>query len=631
MYKLSRLMLTLAIVLTAYWLAIAIFLAIQENVPPDKQGMVWAILIVVAMVTLARKKGRRLLTAFGTAAWASSAELERASMIGATNGLILGRIPTEGIPIGGAVKALLNWRLYAPDACREFFWNLRVRKRKQGRLVRLPQAVHTSVFCPTGGGKGVSLLVPFLLTCNESCVVADGKDGELARLTAKARRRMGQQVILLDPDRVVTARPDTLNLLDFIDEKSPRAVNEAAGIANALVVRTGEEKHPHFLDRAEHWFTALIGLALCFGQREQGTRSLVRVAEIASNPQSLKSALALMQQHPEGWGGSLARMGGMLAHSMGEELASTLATVGRFLSFINAPSVAENLRASNFDLSKLRKKPMTIYLIQRASDTRSGSALLRLWLNGCIREVMKGGLGQKQKVHCLIDEAGSIGRMECLKDVLNVGRGFGLRMQLYYQDTGQLKTCWENPQGVLANTTKIFFSTQAYETAEIISKSIGTGTIIVESGGSNSGWSRNRSSSSGQGHSESSGSSYSQGSNSNWQQQGRELLKPDEILALDPRIAITLTPGVRPLWTKLIRYYEETALLKHRGLLRRMAAACWTVVMSAVLLILAAAAAKSFTSELHDYLEQQQQQQQQHIAPAIGQPAPWLTPGKGRR
>src|SRR5690349_21647216 len=83
MYKLSRLMLALTIVLSAYCLSIAIFLGIQQNVPPDKQGIVWAILIVAMMVTLARKKGRRLLTAFGTAAWASSADLLRAGMIGA--------------------------------------------------------------------------------------------------------------------------------------------------------------------------------------------------------------------------------------------------------------------------------------------------------------------------------------------------------------------------------------------------------------------------------------------------------------------------------------------------------------------------------------------------------------------
>jgi type IV secretion system protein VirD4 len=239
-------------------------------------------------------------------------------------------------------------------------------------------------------------------------------------------------------------------------------------------------------------------------------------------------------------------------------------------------------------------------------------------------------------VHCIIDEAGGLGRMECLKDVLNVGRGFGLKLQLYYQDTGQLNTCWENPAGVLANTTKIFAATQHLETAEILSKSLGPQTIVVESGGNNSGWSWNQSTSSGQGHSQSTGSSYSTGSNANWQQSGRDLAQAAEILALDPRIAITLTPGVRPLWTKLIRYYEEKSLLQHRGWLRRLADACRTFVISAVLLTIAAAAAKAVTGELADYLEQppppqQQQQPQQQWMPAGGQPVPWPAPGNYRR
>lgn len=392
MYLLSRCMLMLTVALLAYCLVLATILAIQQHVPPDKQGLAGTLLIVGVIAVLARKKGRWLFTSGGTAAWASGHQLEKAGMLHASQGMILGRIPSEGAPLGQAIKSLFKRRLTSKEACRGFYDNINLRKRRKGQLVRLPDPVHVSVFSPTGGGKGVSLLLPFLLTNNESCVVADGKDGELARLTAKARRRMGHRVILLDPDRVVTNRPDTLNPFDLIDEKSPRAVNEAAGIANALVLRTGEEKHPHFLDRAEQWLTALIGLTLCHGQRAQRTRSLVRVAEIASNPASLKSALALMQQHPAVWNGSLARMGGMLSHSVGEELGSTLSTIGRFISFINSPTVAESLKASSFDLSKLRKKRMTIYLIQRASDMRTGSALLRLWLNACIREVMKGGL-----------------------------------------------------------------------------------------------------------------------------------------------------------------------------------------------------------------------------------------------
>jgi type IV secretion system protein VirD4 len=34
-------------------------------------------------------------------------------------------------------------------------------------------------------------------------------------------------------------------------------------------------------------------------------------------------------------------------------------------------------------------------------------------------------------------------------------------------------------------------------------------------------------------------------------------LKPEEVLALDERTAITFTPGIPPIWTTLERYYEN--------------------------------------------------------------------------
>lgn len=51
--------------------------------------------------------------------------------------------------------------------------------------------------------------------------------------------------------------------------------------------------------------------------------------------------------------------------------------------------------------------------------------------------------------------------------------------------------------------------------------------------------------------------SHSTQGSDNWGQQARRLLKPEEVAALSPRIAITFTPGVPPVWTTLIRYYEE--------------------------------------------------------------------------
>jgi type IV secretion system protein VirD4 len=203
MYQISRVMLALSVVLFGYCIGLATILAIQQQVPPENQSLAWAILIVGIVIIAARKKGRRLFTAFGTAAWASPAELQGAGMIGTRKGLILGRVPSEGTPLGQAIKALFNRRLTAADACHAFSNNLKWRTRKQGQLVRLPQAVHTAVFAPTGVGKGVSCIIPFLLTCDESCVVVDFK-GENALLTAERRRRMGHKIVILDPFKVVT-------------------------------------------------------------------------------------------------------------------------------------------------------------------------------------------------------------------------------------------------------------------------------------------------------------------------------------------------------------------------------------------------------------------------------------------
>ena len=80
-------------------------------------------------------------------------------------------------------------------------------------------------------------------------------------------------------------------------------------------------------------------------------------------------------------------------------------------------------------------------------------------------------------------------------------------------------------------------------TAEYVSNRLGEETIVVRSGGTSTGnsW---QSSNSGSG-------SYSSSSNAsdNWAQQGRKLLKPEEVLALSDRIVITFTPGVPPIWT----------------------------------------------------------------------------------
>jgi len=156
-------------------------------------------------------------------------------------------------------------------------------------------------------------------------------------------------------------------------------------------------------------------------------------------------------------------------------------------------------------------------------------------------------------VNVILDEAASLGaNMGCIEDAIDKYRGYGIRLQMYYQSPAQLKKCFPNAQDqtVLSNVTQVFFAVND-TSAEYISNRLGDETIIVESGGTSSGYSIP----SGMG---SHGQSSSSGNSTrNWSQMGRKLLKPEEILSLDERLAITFVAGQRPILTRLDRYYEK--------------------------------------------------------------------------
>lgn len=197
MYTLSRLMLIASV--PAYLYCAALLVILCWSLSPI---VAWG-LIILGFLVLARKRKKLLaLTSGGTATWATENILRRFGLIGASRGLILGRLmggAQTGLP--AALRVLLDGRLRAKDACQMFFAALR--RDRPAPLVRLPQTITTVTFAPPGAGKSTGLVIPFLLTCPESCVVIDFS-GELALATARARERMGHEIVILDPYKVVT-------------------------------------------------------------------------------------------------------------------------------------------------------------------------------------------------------------------------------------------------------------------------------------------------------------------------------------------------------------------------------------------------------------------------------------------
>ena len=561
MYRLSRALLILAFGCLAYCLVALLPVAWP-----------WSAFVFAGGVYRWLSQRRTRPTELGSARWADEQDLRQAGMLNAPAGFILGRIPTSG-QLWPRVQLLFSRHLSAEQACHDFFPPA---GRSRTALVRLPQAIHTAVFSPSGGGKGTSGVVPFLMNCSgESTVTVDFK-GENARLTAQLRRKaFGQQIVLLDPFHAVTKQPDCFNPLDFIGRDSPLALDECADLANALVIRTGEEKEPHWNDSAEAWIKGVIAVVVRYG--DEGTRSLQTVREIFSDPDKLDLAVKLMCES-DAWNGMLARIGGQLRHYVDKEKSSTLTTVARHLRFLDTLAVAESTKTSTFDPAKLRSGRMSIYLVLPPEHMRTQAPLLRMWIGSCLRAVVRGGLGEQRKVHFLLDEAAALGSMDAIDDAVDKFRGYGVRLQFYYQSLGQLKKCFLDGQDqtLLSNTTQVFFGVNDPMTAEYVSSRLGEHTIVLESGGSGSGNSWQY----GSGQLGQDSGSHSSNSNTNWQLQARKLLKPEEVLALPPRAAITFTSGLPPILTTLLRYYEEPDLGRPRTWLRRQWDQCRVLAAS---------------------------------------------------
>ena len=608
-YSLCRAMLIVGVMAICYCL----FLAIM-----DLGGLVIIGMVVLVLAAITRR-GREAFTAFGTARWADAADLRAEGMIGATSGPILGRVmDVAKPPLRQATQALFDSTVSSKKACEQFLSAIRLgdKPKLNPALVRIPKAVHTAVFAPTGVGKGTSSIVPFLLTTDESAVVLDVK-GENFRLTAEHRRRVfGHRIVALDPFRLVTQTPDTFNPLDFIDRNSPTAIDACRDLAAAMVVRTGQEKDPHWPDSAEAWIASLTALVVYYG--EPNDRSLQTVRTLLTNPQKLELAIELMCAS-DAWNGMLARMGSQLTRYVDKELGSTMTTTNRFQRFLDTLAVAENTSTSSFDPGDLLGGKLTIYLILPPEHQRAQAGLLRMWIGSLLRAVVRGGLQEQTKVHFVLDEAASLGHMEAMDDAVDKYRGYGLRLIFYYQSLGQLKKCFPDGQDqtLLSNVSQTFFGVNDLQTAEYVSNRLGERTIVLRSGGTGTGTSHQNSVRG------DSSKSFSSNENDNWAQHGRKLLKPEEVMTLSERIAITFTPGVPPIWTRLVRYYEESLVPRQPGTWERFKVMADAAMFSASFLGVALMLAATYSEK------RVQRPQVDHYLPAVYRPiGPSLQKGR---
>jgi type IV secretion system protein VirD4 len=400
---------------------------------------------------------------------------------------------------------------------------------------------HLLIFGPNGSGKGTRFLIPNLLSGLEdrSVIVIDPK-GELAAVTADHRRKLGHDVVILNPFGVLGFESAGFNPLASLDPQSRTFYDDAAAIGEALIKVEGTD--PHWSESAQGLLVALIMWEkICNGKNA----NLENVRSMLTEPNDWKTEIGEDGKSYERQIAGLKITANYMIARGGyeiESLASRFVSITREIASIQSAAdtqtrwmlslpMREDIKKDGVDFAKLKDRPTTVYVVLPAERLRTHSVWLRLVIVSALRALYRPG---GRRVLMLIDEMAALGHLAPLEDAFGLVRGYRVQIAAIFQDLGQLKQLYkERWETFVANAGVVFgFAPNDLTTADWMSRRAGQTTIVAK------GFSQNISKST------SERASSNVGSGTSDQQVARPLYLPHELFGFEEGMGLLWLAGL---------------------------------------------------------------------------------------
>ena len=369
-------------------------------------------LIVLGVVWNRARRVARSGWSHGSARIASINDLIRSNMLGDDGDSLFlgttGMMPRPSLREG--VSALWSPATSSDMACYMILSALGGSRWVADRMIRVHTFTHLLTAAPTGRGKGISVIIPNLLSYRHSVVVTDPK-GELFEATSRHRRqKFGHHIVRLDPFAICGPRSDTLNPLDCIDADAEDFLDQCRDIADMLLTTTAHDIEPYWNDSARSVLTAFIAF-VCACEDKPEKRTLDTVRDLVSSRDSYNKAIEIMQK-VKSHGGVIERLGHAMTWHVDRELGSVLSNVQRHTEFLDSPTIQRNVSApSSFHPQWLRTGRVTIYLVLPHDKLVTLAPIMRVWVRVILRTITEGKPSERNPVLFLLDEAAHLGRM----------------------------------------------------------------------------------------------------------------------------------------------------------------------------------------------------------------------------
>ncbi len=409
--------------------------------------------------------------------------------------------------------------------------------KKGGKFLTFGGNEHCIVEAPTRSGKGIGIVIPNLLSWQESVVVLDVKR-ENWDATAGFRQKYGQAVYLFNPTDP-EGRTARYNPLGYIDRSDPdQVVIELQKIATMLFVPP-ERGEPFWTDSAR---TAFVGVGAYLAVTDQPFTigAIYRLMTTGDTRGYFRRVLDDRSLDlSQGCRNALADF----TSGADNTFAGIVQTVTSKLSLWLNPRVDAATEECDFDLRELRTKRISVYLGVSPDELDRVAPLYNLLFQQLVDLNVRDLPDETTplKILVILDEFARIGRAQVIASAFSYVAGYGIRLLPVIQSRSQLRAVYGEhvANEIVANCgVEVAFTPKELRVANELSERIGyIGQESITKSLTIHGVLANRSKS--------------------MSDQRRALLLPQELMQFPDNELLLLRGGIPPIHGDKIRYYAD--------------------------------------------------------------------------